>query len=24
VLLWISREAEVHPPGTPASGYEPL
>jgi catechol 2,3-dioxygenase-like lactoylglutathione lyase family enzyme len=24
VLLWISRDGEVHPPGTPASGYEPL
>jgi len=24
VLLWISSDAEVHPPGTPAPGYEPL
>ena len=24
VLLWLSRDAEVHPPGTPAVGYEPL
>jgi catechol 2,3-dioxygenase-like lactoylglutathione lyase family enzyme len=24
VLLWLSRDAEVHPPGTPASGYEPV
>jgi catechol 2,3-dioxygenase-like lactoylglutathione lyase family enzyme len=24
VLLWLSRDAEGHPPGTPASGYEPL
>jgi len=24
VLLWLSREAEVHPPGTPATGYDPV
>ena len=24
VLLWLSHDAEVHPPGTPATGYEPL
>jgi catechol 2,3-dioxygenase-like lactoylglutathione lyase family enzyme len=24
VLLWLSSDAEVHPPGTPAPGYEPL
>jgi catechol 2,3-dioxygenase-like lactoylglutathione lyase family enzyme len=24
VLLWLSRDAEVHPPGTPATGYDPL
>ena len=24
VLLWLSHDAEVHPPGTPASGYEAL
>ncbi len=24
VLLWISNDAEVHPPGTPAEGYEPV
>jgi catechol 2,3-dioxygenase-like lactoylglutathione lyase family enzyme len=24
VLLWISRDADVHPPGTPATGYEPV
>ena len=24
VLLWLSREAEVHPPGTPAAGYDDL
>ena len=24
VLLWLSHDAEVNPPGTPASGYEPL
>src|SRR3954447_19255938 len=24
VLLWVSNDGEVHPPGTPASGYEPL
>jgi catechol 2,3-dioxygenase-like lactoylglutathione lyase family enzyme len=24
VLLWLSNDAEGHPPGTPASGYEPL
>ena len=24
VLLWLSRDADTHPPGTPAFGYEPL
>ena len=24
VLLWISHDAEVHPPGTPAKGYDDL
>jgi catechol 2,3-dioxygenase-like lactoylglutathione lyase family enzyme len=24
VLLWISADGEVHPPGTPATGYESL
>ena len=24
VLLWVSSDSEVHPPGTPAEGYEPL
>jgi catechol 2,3-dioxygenase-like lactoylglutathione lyase family enzyme len=24
VLLWLSRDGDVHPPGTPASGYEAL
>jgi catechol 2,3-dioxygenase-like lactoylglutathione lyase family enzyme len=24
VLLWVSHDGEVHPPGTPATGYEPL
>jgi catechol 2,3-dioxygenase-like lactoylglutathione lyase family enzyme len=24
VLLWLSHDADVHPPGTPATGYEPL
>ncbi len=24
VLLWISNDAEVHPPGTPADGYDPV
>ena len=24
VLLWLSRDADVHPPGTPATGYEAL
>lgn len=24
VLLWLSRDGDTHPPGTPASGYEPL
>ncbi len=24
VLLWLSHDGEVHPPGTPATGYEPL
>jgi catechol 2,3-dioxygenase-like lactoylglutathione lyase family enzyme len=24
VLLWLSRDGDVHPPGTPASGYESL
>ncbi|MGZ4688369.1 MAG: VOC family protein [Acidimicrobiia bacterium] len=24
VLLWLAHDAEVRPPGTPASGYEPL
>ena len=24
VLLWISNDADVHPPGTPAEGYEPV
>jgi catechol 2,3-dioxygenase-like lactoylglutathione lyase family enzyme len=24
VLLWLSHDAEVHPPGTPATGYEPV
>jgi catechol 2,3-dioxygenase-like lactoylglutathione lyase family enzyme len=24
VLLWLSNDAAVHPPGTPATGYEPL
>ena len=24
VLLWLSRDADVRPPGTPATGYDPL
>jgi catechol 2,3-dioxygenase-like lactoylglutathione lyase family enzyme len=24
VLLWISHDGEVHPPGTPATGYDPI
>jgi catechol 2,3-dioxygenase-like lactoylglutathione lyase family enzyme len=24
VLLWLSRDNEVHPPGTPAAGYDPV
>ena len=24
VLLWLSHDGDVHPPGTPATGYEPL
>ena len=24
VLLWLSHDAEVRPPGTPATGYEPV
>ena len=24
VLLWLSRDADIHPPGTPATGYEAL
>ena len=24
VLLWLSRDVEVRPPGTPAAGYEPV
>jgi catechol 2,3-dioxygenase-like lactoylglutathione lyase family enzyme len=23
VLLWLSHDGEVHPPGTPATGYDP-
>jgi catechol 2,3-dioxygenase-like lactoylglutathione lyase family enzyme len=24
VLLWLSHDGEVHPPGTPATGYDPV